>query len=103
MSTFDAPIRREKAKAYIIAAKDGVPCADCGVAYPQQVMEFDHRDPSEKDIDVSAMVRQRHSVKRIQKEIDKCDIVCSNCHRMRTFGLTPPRRRGIMSRLRSLF
>ena len=47
-------------------------------------MEFDHRDPAEKSQGVTRMVG-RASLKRIMAEVAKCDVVCANCHRMRTF------------------
>jgi hypothetical protein len=61
-----------------------VPCVDCGGRFPQCAMDFDHRDPSSK---VSAVTRTvgRASVERILAEAAKCDIVCVNCHRLRTF------------------
>ena len=66
----------------IMRAKDNKPCADCGVRYPFYVMEFDHLD--EKIANISDMPG-RFGWNKIQKEIDKCDLVCSNCHRKRTF------------------
>jgi hypothetical protein len=51
-------------------------------------MEFDHRDASAKTQGVTRMVG-RASLQRIMDEVAKCDVVCANCHRMRTF-----RRRG---------
>jgi hypothetical protein len=47
------------------------------------VMEFDHREGEEKNAEISRLVN--FSIKRIEEEISKCDLVCSNCHRERTF------------------
>ena len=58
------------------------PCVDCSEADPV-VLEFDHRDPEKKQSDISKMAG-RCSWKKIEKEIRKCDVVCSNCHRKRT-------------------
>lgn len=63
------------------------PCTDCGASFPPYVMDFDHRDPSQKSDIVSRMVRRAVAVKTILDEIAKCDLVCANCHRERTFGL----------------
>lgn len=57
------------------------PCADCGKTYPYFVMDFDHR--GDKDRSVSKMMTR--SLAKILAEIEKCDLVCANCHRVRTF------------------
>jgi hypothetical protein len=61
------------------------PCADCKRRYPPYVMDFDHRDPTTKRHLVSLLARHG-SWKRLQEEIVKCDLVCANCHRIRTHG-----------------
>jgi formate-dependent nitrite reductase cytochrome c552 subunit len=61
-----------------------VPCADCGERFAQCSMDFDHRDPSMKVARVPSLVG-RASIQRILAEAAKCDIVCANCHRLRTF------------------
>jgi hypothetical protein len=61
-----------------------VPCMDCGGRFPPCAMEFDHRDPSTKVQGVTRMIG-RAGIERILAEVDKCDIVCTNCHRLRTF------------------
>lgn len=72
-------------KSVIVAAKN-VPCADCGVEYPTCVMDFDHRDPTTKIMEVGSMVGQGYSIQDLINEINKCDVVCSNCHRIRTYN-----------------
>lgn len=59
-----------------------VPCMDCGNSYPSCVMDFDHRE--DKLMDVGRLVGHGYSIKRILAEIEKCDIICANCHRIRT-------------------
>jgi hypothetical protein len=71
----------EHCRALLNAAKE-VPCMDCGVEYPPYIMDFDHRDPSQKTGEVTRLVT--HGEKRVLEEIAKCDIVCANCHRERT-------------------
>ena len=61
-----------------------VPCADCAGRFAPCAMEFDHRDGSSKVQAVTRMIG-RASAERILAEVDKCDIVCANCHRHRTF------------------
>lgn len=59
-----------------------VPCADCGVNYPPYVMDFDHLH--DKRGNISQMVGSV-SKECLLLEISKCDIVCANCHRKRTY------------------
>ena len=67
------------------------PCTDCGMQYPFYVMEFDHRDGdaprrkgSRRGMSIAAMCR-RLSVDAIAEELSKCDLVCANCHKIRTY------------------
>ena len=56
------------------------PCKDCGISNPI-VLEFDHVRGKKID-NVSRMLT--HSKENLEKEISKCDVVCANCHRIRT-------------------
>lgn len=56
-------------------------CVDCGEDDPV-VLEFDHLRDKEENI--SDLINQRKSLKRIKAEIAKCEVVCANCHRVRT-------------------
>jgi hypothetical protein len=59
------------------------PCVDCG-ENDIRVLEFDHRDPAEKQGAISRMVADRCSVSKIKAEVEKCDVRCANCHRRRS-------------------
>lgn len=78
----------EKFKRFkkIINELKNVPCKDCGGTFPPEAMDFDHRRPSEKRFSVGT--GYSYSIKSLMAEIAKCDIVCSNCHRTRSFGQT---------------
>ena len=75
-----------KQKAYLAQylrdLKTKTPCIDCGINYPYYVMDFDHVR-GQKHANVMELVSTL-SKKRIDLEIAKCEIVCSNCHRIRT-------------------
>jgi hypothetical protein len=59
-------------------------CMDCGLSDPR-VLEFDHRPGLEKKFTISKAVSgSTRSWALILSEIAKCDIVCSNCHKIRT-------------------
>ena len=60
------------------------PCSDCGKTYPPCVMDFDHVK-GEKIGNVGQMVlKEKLGRKKILEEIAKCELVCANCHRLRT-------------------
>jgi len=66
----------------IIAIKKAVPCKDCGIKYPPYVMDFDHIKGSK--IRAVGRFTNHGSKKALLAEIEKCEVVCSNCHRIRT-------------------
>ena len=72
---------REFVKNY----KESRPCMDCGKFYPACVMEFDHQ--KDKTRAISRMLSA--SAKRIYIEIEKCELVCANCHRIRHYIISP--------------
>lgn len=75
----------------LINAYKARPCADCGIEYPPYVMDLDHREPEEKVDKVSTMRRRRMAFAKIIAEMEKCDVVCANCHRERTNTTRPAR------------
>ena len=56
-------------------------CKNCGFNHPG-ALEFHHRDPSSKDNAIADMIATKRSKEAILKEIDKCDVLCANCHRI---------------------
>jgi len=75
--------RYRKLKQLINDIKTSSPCFDCGQSYPPYVMDFDHVDPTNKLCNVSRMPSKFPCEEKILAEIEKCDLVCSNCHRVR--------------------
>jgi hypothetical protein len=65
--------------------KESKPCADCGEFYPFYVMDLDHLPEFPKTAAISAMIAANAPLDRIFEEIAKCELVCSNCHRKRTW------------------
>jgi hypothetical protein len=78
--------RRHKARASIVIAAKAVPCMDCGGMFPHYVMDLDHVRGT-KVASVSVMVRDymKYTEAEIVAEMAKCEVVCSNCHRIRTY------------------
>ena len=60
------------------------PCTDCGQKFPVCCMDFDHKPGTTKSYNLGSMFAHHYSKELIQTELDKCELVCSNCHRIRT-------------------
>jgi hypothetical protein len=78
-------IRRKRAQVYtrnrcVVQKAKSVPCSDCDVSYPFYVMDFDHVRGI-KLFNIAFYLNK--SLKMINEEIAKCDVVCANCHRER--------------------
>lgn len=55
-------------------------CAKCGEKRGY-VLDFHHLDPTEKEETVARMTSNKYSIENIQKEVNKCIVLCANCHR----------------------
>lgn len=80
--------RRKMIKAMAITYK-GNKCVFCHYDRCTGALEFHHLDPKEKDFGLGANGLTR-SWERTQKELDKCILVCSNCHKEIHAGLLQP-------------
>jgi hypothetical protein len=77
---------RAVAGAAVAAAKAGRPCLDCGGEFPTHVMEFDHVPGRGAKLFALSHARQiGPTLEAVEAEIAKCDLVCANCHRDRTY------------------
>jgi 5-methylcytosine-specific restriction endonuclease McrA len=70
--------RRRKLRELARTSK-GNKCALCGYSRCQRALSFHHIDPSKKEFALSAKGLTR-SWEKIEKEIEKCILVCANCH-----------------------
>lgn len=68
-------------RLFIQAAKNK-PCFDCKGLFNSWQLDFDHREPTKKSFTIGANTGL--ALVRLQTEINKCDVVCANCHRNRT-------------------
>ncbi len=76
----------KKAKIETLAAyKIEKGCTDCGYNTHFAALDFDHVTGI-KIANLSHMVRNGLSNQRIKEELDKCEVVCSNCHRIRAYN-----------------
>lgn len=84
----------EWVRCVILFIKD-MPCADCGKKYPPCAMDFDHVRGTKK-ISVSGGYVYV-GMPALEKELAKCDLVCANCHRIRTWKRATSMRRSAAS------
>lgn len=75
---------QKAARLHVQRLKESAPCVDCGVKYPHYVMQYDHL--GDKKDNVSRLVQSGYSIKTIDTEIAKCDLLCANCHAARTWN-----------------
>lgn len=77
-------LRRRREQMDVLHRIRDLPCANCLESFPTCAMEFDHRDGTTK---VGSLSRMAGYVKIVTllEEIAKCDIVCTNCHRDRSY------------------
>lgn len=75
--------RKAKLMVKVLAYLAEHPCADCGETNPV-VLEFHHTDPNTKSGTISQMIRVTKNWQCIQEEINKCIVLCANCHRIVT-------------------
>lgn len=80
---------RYRERKIVVDAAKNRPCTDCGIQYEYYIMQFDHRPDELKLFNVGRGLTGRN-IATLKTEIEKCDVVCANCHWRRTF-----RRRGL--------
>lgn len=73
--------RRQRIKKALVEERGGK-CSDCGTTGPPYIFDFDHRNPEEKEFTISGS--SHIGEEKIRAEANKCDLVCANCHRIRT-------------------
>jgi len=76
--------RRRQLARLVAQLKAGRPCLDCGQVFPPCVMDFDHRPGVDKSFGLNGHNLGRHALATVMDEVAKCDLVCANCHRLRT-------------------
>lgn len=76
---------RNSSVSYVKEFKESNPCVDCGSFYPYYVMDLDHVR-GEKVAGMSVLAFRHTSHAKILEEMAKCDLVCANCHRKRSFS-----------------
>lgn len=73
-----ARLKENKLKAILYK---GGKCTDCGGVFIPEVFDFHHLNPSEKELKPSWL--RYYTWEKAAKELDKCILLCANCHRIR--------------------
>ena len=73
---------KKRALKHLLVKYKGSKCQRCGYDKCEGALQFHHRDPKEKDFALSQINLNDtdFSINKIKQEIDKCDLLCANCH-----------------------
>jgi transcription elongation factor Elf1 len=71
----------EELRRWLKQYKSKLSCALCGESHPA-CLQFHHRDQQGKSFNIGSIIGQWRyiTLKKLQEEIGKCDILCGNCH-----------------------
>ena len=72
--------RKQEIRDWFSAYKATLWCAKCRESDPA-CLDFHHDDPNEKDLAIARAVNDGWSRERILAEVQKCTVLCANCHR----------------------
>lgn len=78
--------RKARIREWYNALKQQLTCKDCGTD-DFRVLQFHHRVPADKLKDIALLVTSSASTKTILAEMEKCDVLCANCHIIRHYNL----------------
>lgn len=76
----DQKLRGLKRK-YEYVIKKGGRCKCCGYNKNLSALEFHHRNANEKEFQIDIRAFSNHSLEKLEKELEKCELLCANCHR----------------------
>ena len=73
---------KKRALKHLLVEYKGGKCEKCGYNKCEGVLQFHHRNPQEKDFTLSQVNLNDtdFSIDKIKQEVDKCDLLCANCH-----------------------
>jgi len=78
--------RKREIKTWLRELKNTMECEACGEKEPI-CLDFHHEDEKNKEHNISNMIKKGFSKNRIMEEIEKCVVLCANCHRKYHAGL----------------
>jgi hypothetical protein len=72
--------RKKKIKNWLEEYKKNLKCFSCGESHPA-TLDFHHKNKHEKEKSICYLVVNGYSVNKIINELNKCEVLCANCHR----------------------
>ncbi len=78
---------KDRVRRWLREFKRHAACLECGATWPAE-LHFHHLDPAEKDNTISKLVGQAHSERAVILELEKCVVLCRDCH-AELHGLAP--------------
>jgi len=86
LQTCEAPQRRGRERKICLVRRFGSQCQRCGYSRIFAALEFHHRDPGLKAFSLDLRLLSNRRWSAIVIEAEKCDLVCSNCHKEVHYG-----------------
>lgn len=80
--SFSSKYKRAK---FVYTQKLNRHCDKCGIIYYPWQMEYDHINPTSKELPISRMINLKVDMDRLTQEISKCQLLCTGCHRLKTY------------------
>jgi hypothetical protein len=77
---------RKEFRKWAASLKENKPCTDCDKMFHFAAMQWDHLPKYKKEFNIGSISNGGVSKKRYLEELDKCELVCANCHAVRTFN-----------------
>jgi hypothetical protein len=71
--------RKAQIRNWVDNYKRGLSCERCPERDPV-CLQFHHKDPKEKDLGISDAIKNGWGIDRLRREIEKCQVLCANCH-----------------------
>jgi hypothetical protein len=81
-------LARKRNQAYVSQDKERG-CQQCGETHPR-CLDYHHRDRATKHLAISVLKSRSYSLEILKAEIEKCDLLCANCHRKLEDSLEKP-------------
>jgi len=72
--------RKKEIKKWFLDYKKTLSCVRCGENHPA-ALDFHHRNQRDKSFGINTKVHVGYSIDKIKKELEKCEVLCANCHR----------------------